>query len=412
MKKTISAVLAFILISTLSGCESQTVSEESTVKTESSSTASSSTDSGTVSVDNPGELDKSYTIENLDLTNTEIIENTPNSGKWKKYTFKFPDLDKQSAARIVKMADAYGVTVSEDDVELMIFENGEDIFVPFSKYDNYNTDDPENFPFTTALVCNDDIFMEVQAPTGGMIELNNRKNLAKCVLGQRTDIKQVWRPSFSNAKHVAKIEKGDETATCILDGKTVKVADALRNAEKIVSENKKLFPALFSARTKNIDTYSYDNGNQSLTFDIGYSIDGVPLEDSPSLAIEDENGRSYKVYPVTVPAAMLTENSLDWIWFNVIDGTVPLTDEDCELVVSREKACEIVSKKLSQEYKFNVKDIQLMYAAQRVGDGIHSLIEPKWRFSLTGITGQKYSSLYIYVSAIDGDVQISQMMRS
>lgn len=109
---------------------------------------------------------------------------------------------------------------------------------------------------------------------------------------------------------------------------------------------------------------------------------------------------------------MLTENSLDWIWFNVIDGTVPLTDEDCELVVSREKACEIVSKKLSQEYKFNVKDIQLMYAAQRVGDGIHSLIEPKWRFSLTGITGQKYSSLYIYVSAIDGDVQISQMMRS
>ena len=54
MKKTISAVLAFILISTLAGCESQTVSEESTVKTESSATASSSTDSGTVSVDNPG----------------------------------------------------------------------------------------------------------------------------------------------------------------------------------------------------------------------------------------------------------------------------------------------------------------------------------------------------------------------
>lgn len=206
------------------------------------------------------------------------------------------------------------------------------------------------------------------------------------------------------------VEPNNENATCILDGKTVKVADAIKNAENYILENHVLFPESFGAKVKFADIYSYENtDNQSLSLRFEHTINGVVLEASPLSPIEDENGNTYKVRETPVQCAMLTENTIDWAWIST-DGLTPMTSEECTLEISRDKACEIVSQKLSQEYTFKVEEIQLMYAAGIVGDGKNSYIEPMWRFYITGIEAQEYGRLYVYVSALDGEVNMAQVM--
>lgn len=406
MKKTLSAILAFIFIAALSGCDSSKTSiSESLNSTESKS-------SETV---NPGITESDYKIENLVFDNTKIIENAPNNGKWEKISYKFPRLCKESADRLVKMAEGYGIeNVSKDDMEMRLYEEyeigRESDLVSFSEFDNFPTEVyDENFPFVNLLYCTDDFYAEVQAATGGMIELDYRKNI-NSTIGTNYDKnkKGPVRPQFDSIKEV-RVENNDETTTCILNGKTVKVADAIKNAEKIVAENDILFPKMFGARATNITIFTYENGNQSLRFDFEYLIDGVVLDGAMSISIEDENGERYDQHPIPVQCAMFTENSIDWIWFPVIDGSVSLTREECELSVSRDQAAEIVSKKLTQDCKYEVREIQLMYAAQRAEEGA-SYIEPKWRFYLTGIKAQEYGMLYVYVSAVDGSIQISRVM--
>lgn len=385
MKKIISAFTALLFITTLSGCVSSNVD-----------------------------------IKNLDLTNTKIIENTPDSGQWQKLTYEYPRLEKQSADRMVKMAEGYGVSIDADGIKMRLNENedgrefGE--FAPLSEFDEYMPDNlnEENYPFACMLYCSDDFYIEVQVATGGMVELDNRKNI-KSVLGCEIDYDAPWRPGFGG-KVNASVDINDETATVVLDGKTVKVADAIKNAEKIVAENDTLFPKSFGAKVTDVTPYSYENGNQSLRLEFEYIIDGVILDGAPSYGIKDENGNKYKQHPIVVQCVMVTENTIDWIWFPVIDGATEFTSEDCEIAITRDRACEIVSEKLSQEYKFNVEEIQLMYAARRMESGKYSwepensLVEPVWRFYITGIKSQEYSALYVYVSAVDGEVQMSQVM--
>lgn len=391
MKKTISALFALLTVTTLSGCGS-TNENVSTIEQSSSN----------------------YKIENLDLTNTKIIENTPISGKWQKLTFDYPKINKQSADRMVKMAAGYGVSIDKDDIKLRLYEMEKE-FAPLSEFDEYipdNLDEEKNYPFVCMLYCSDDFYIEVQTATGGMVELDNRKSI-KSVLDCKIDYEAPWRPSFGGKQN----DSADINDEVVLDGKTLKVADAIKNAEKFVAENDVLFPKSFGAKVTDVDIFTYENGNQSLALNFEYIIDGVTLEGAPSYSIEDENGNNYKQHPVLVQCAMLTENTIDWIWFPVIEGATEFTSEDCDISVSREQACEIVSKKLSQEYKFNVEEIQLMYAARRMENGKYSwepaksIIEPVWRFHLTGIKSQEYSALYVYVSAVDGEVQISQVMR-
>ena len=404
MKKTLSAILAFIFISTLSGCDSSKTGESESLN----STGNTSSESV-----NPGIPESNYKIENLVMDNTEIIEKAPNNGKWEKISFDFPRLCKESADRLVNMAKGYGIDgVNKDEMQMRLYEKyrleRKSEIAPFSDFDEFPTDVyDKSFPFKTLFYQTDDFFAEVQAETGGMIELDYRKNVDS-VLGNKFENDAPWRPSFGSTKEV-RVEDNDETTTCVLNGKTVKVADAIKNAEKIITENDILFPKMFSARARDISVLTYENGNQSVMFNFEYLIEGIPLEGAMSIAIEDENGNEYEQYPVIVQCDMLTENSIDWIWFPVIDGSVALTREECKLAVSREQATEIVSKKLSQDSKYEVREIQLMYAAQRAGEG-KSYVEPKWRFYLTGIKAQEYGMLYVYVSAVDGSIQISRVM--
>lgn len=388
MKKTISTFLALIIITTLSGCNSSN--------------------------------DKGGKLDNLDYENAEIIENTPESGKWQKLSFEFQHLNKNSPDKMVKFAASYGENLKTDDIKFVVFneENGENQFIPQSEYDDYVKDMTKyaDYPFSSAIYNSGDFYMEVQAYTGGMVELDNRKNVNAILEPGFNSEVGTWRPSFFSKKTTS-VDLSDENAVCVLGGKTVKIADAIKNAENFVLENNILFPENFGAKVTNVELFTYENGNQSLSMLFEYTIDGVVLDGSPSYAIEDEDGNRYKTFPSTVQIAMLTENTLDWIWFPAIDGGTEFTSEDCEIEISRERACELASQKLSREYRFNVKEIQLMYMARQTGggklytDASYARIEPMWRFHITDIKTQEYSELYVYVSAIDGEVQISEVMK-
>ncbi len=400
MKKLIATFLALLTIAMLSGCsssEQQSGDNLSNDKTES----------------------LGYRIENLDYENAKVIENTPENGKWQKMLFDFPVLTEHSADRIVEFAANYGAgEIDKNDIMLWLGVEGEGEFAPLSDYYKYlpkdylSDKDFVDFPYIGMQYCTDDIYIEVQMVTGGLVELDNRKNV-NSILDLDIHYQAAWRPSF-NTKNETSVDLNDENATCVLNGKTVKIVDAIKNAEKYVLENDALFQKSFGAKVTDATLYTYENGNQSLMLHFEYTIDGALLDGAPSVAIDDENGISYKVYPVMVQCGMLTENTLDWIWFPPIDGGTELTSEDCELTISREKACELVSQKLSQEYKFHVEEIQLMYVAERAETGKYSwepsksCIEPMWRFYITGIEAQEYHALYVYVSALDGEVQVAE----
>lgn len=351
-------------------------------------------------------------IDNLDLKNTNIIEGAPTTGKWQKVTFDFPYLTEQSADRLVQFAENYGLKIDKEDILLNYAGDDEWLDIPLSEYKEYYdkaiAEDPESSPFQCMHYISDDIYIEIQAPTGGLVELDNRKNV-NSVLNADFHGTAPWRPYFGK-KSEQTIDLDDESTTCVLNGKTLKVADAVKNAEKYILENDKLFPKEFGAKVQSISLFSYDSSdNQGLMMNFEYTIDGVTLAGAPSVSIDDENGNSYRCYPVMVECGMLTENTIDWIWLPAVDGATQYTSEDCEIAISREKACETVSQKLSREYKFNVDEIQLMYAAYRVESG-GSRIEPMWRFYITDIKAQEYSRLYVYVSAVDGTVQMARVM--
>ena len=293
MKKIISAILALVLAAALSGCEASKENDSS---------------SGSESTDNSGStgesvssvtIDSDYVIKNLNLENAKIIENKPESGKWERITYNYPSLNKQSADRLIKMAGAYGVNISKDDVKLTMRgefdpETGDLNNVPFSNYNKYPTDVSfEDYPFETAMFHSDDFFIEIQYPTGGCVELDNRKNVNSIANGN-ADYSAPWRPSFKSIER-EEFTEYDENRTCVLNGKTVKIADALKYAEKYASENDVLFPKLFSAASVMEGTFTYENGNQSILFKLKFNYDGVPIEGFGIYSLEDENGKSYGV---------------------------------------------------------------------------------------------------------------------
>lgn len=409
MKKIIASILALVLAAALSGCESSKVNSDSS---ENISTNNSESTSGNYS---SVKIDENYEIRNLNLENAKIIINEPESGKWKKATYPFPSLTKESSDRIIKISEAYGVNnIKKDDLKMRveISDEPDGGLVPFSTWDNYKTDVAYvDFPFITMQYYDGDYYIEVQYETGGNVELDNRKSINSIVYtNKKFDYSAPWRPSFGSTNEEVIDNKYDENKTCVLNGKTVKIADAVKNAEKYASKNGFLFPKLFSCNAYVESIYSYENGNQSLRLTLGYIYDGVPIESESTYNMKDENDKYYNVISTKTRCAMLTENTIDWIWTSKIDGATEFTFEDCDISVSREDACQIVSKMLSQEYNFDISEIQLMYAPRNYGFLDYGTIEPTWRFAITGINAPGYNNIYAYVSAINGELNLAQRL--
>lgn len=355
-----------------------------------------------------------YKIENLDYENANVIEDTPISGKWQRMTYKAAGMDENSADRMAKIAmAAYGVTINEDDILLRMWKEDStfDVYkklseVDMSKYDDLQYTDSNEVPYNSMFYSSDDIYIEIMLPGDGRVELDNRKAVNDFLGTEWWYTTGSWRPSYdiTGDEYVVPsehyVDTSDETSTCVLDGKTVKVADAVRNAQKIISESD-VFPKGFDTKVRDITLYTYENGKQSLQITFMYTYDGVTFKSGPSHEF-DEGRTVNNAPPHHFSCGMLTENTIDWIWFDELDGATAFTKKDCEVTVSREDALKLVSQRLSQNDTFSVEEIQLQYVSRRVDGGRSFISEPTWQFYITGKTDR----LYAYVSAVDGTTNI------
>lgn len=355
------------------------------------------------------ERPEDYKIENLDYANAVVTENVPISGQWRRLMYKNLRFGEKSADKLVKIAADYGVTIDKNDIMLGTVKYTIDT-KPLSETDLAQYDHlmhTADYPFDGMFYCSDDLYIETTPHIGNWIELNNNKNLSS-VLGIENKDFGPWRPGIGPGIGVASeqyVDPNDETATCVLDGKTVKVADALRNALKIISESD-VFPKGFDTEVRNnIGLYTYENGNQALWIDITYTLDGVTYM-SPSPHYIDVSRDIDRDYSVHFHCGMLTENTIDWIWSTDFDGETEVMSRDCEINISREDALKLVSFKLDRDDMFTVSEIQLVYADRRVSGGNALCIEPTWMFCLSNNDSPKQEKQYAYVSAVDGTVQI------
>ena len=354
-----------------------------------------------------------YNVENLDCENAVVVESAPISGQWRKMTFENPGINENSADRMEKIAEAYGAAVNKDDILLRMWkedstfdENKPLSEVNLSKYDDLQYTDRDKVPYNSMFYSSEDLFIEIDEPGHGFIIMDNRKAVNN-FLGRETDPTGAWYPSsdFTSGSHVEpsyySVEPNDETATCVLDGKTVKVADAVRNAQNLISEYDALFPKGLDTTVRSVTVFTYANGSQSLKLNIVYTFDGVPFTSAPSHEFK-ENRDSNRAFSFHYDCVMLTENTIDMIWFDEIDGATEFKKEGCDIAVSREDAIKLASQALSKNETFNVEEILLQYVSRRVDGGRSYVSEPTWQFCITGGSDE----LYVYVSAVDGTVNI------
>lgn len=340
-----------------------------------------------------------YRIENLDFNKTTIIENTPNSGQWKRLSYETRVSGEKYADKLVKVASDYGVTIDKNDIMVA------NIYQDYSDIRSLNEVDLSQYTFDIMFYNSDDLYIETIPSCMNWIELNNKKNI-KSALGIDMDNERygTWRPN-SDSTSKRYVDPNNENATCVLDGKTIKVADAVRNAQKIISESD-VFPKGLDPEVKEkILVYTYENGNQGLWIEFTYTLDGVSFM-SPSDQRIDGSKVSDQAYSVHFFCGMLTENTLDWIWQYIFDGATEYTSEECEVNISLNDALKLVSTELDRDDMFIVREIQLVYADRFTNYGNTLCIEPTWMIWLSYNEETKTERLYAYVSAVDGKIGI------
>ena len=356
-----------------------------------------------------------YEIKNLDYSNALVIENVPRSGQWKKLSYERTPFGEQSADKLVKMAADYGVAINKDDIMVRRRRNNLFDIIPlaeadFDKYEDLLYDDDiysPAYPYFLMYYASDELHIETIPSVIDNIEINNNKNLTSILELELAEY-SVWKPGNGNAVVVVfedVVDPDDEDKTCVLNGKTVKVADAVRNAQKIISESDVFLEGFDTEMNSKIWLYTYENGNQALELRFTYTLDGVSYMSPPDHEF-DLNRTSNQAYSVHFFCGMLTENSLDWICQSGIDGSAEFTTEECEINVSQEDALKLVSQNMAQDDTFIVREIQLVYANRLTDGGNKMNIEPTWMIYLANDEKWDSTRWYAYVSAVDGKTNV------
>lgn len=361
------------------------------------------------------EMLQNYEITNLDYSNAVITENTPASGQWRRLSYEIPGIDENSPERMAKIAEAYGATINKDDIMARMMWNKwthQPYYIanePFSQvyspeYDElqFTSDVHDKVPYNSIYYLSNDIYIEIAEPGYGWIELDNRGFL-NSYFDWNVSYGGVWRTNF-NGKPIHYVAPDDAEETVILNGKTVKIADAVKNAQKYFSENTALFPQVFDAEISGLTVYNYENGNQGLELIFRYYYDGMPYQPTPV----DELEKNYSTHKAGVYAflcGMLNEDTIDWIWFKTFDGATEFSIEDCEVSVSQEDALKLVSMRLDPNETMLVREIQLLYGERRTNGGRTALAEPTWMIVLAENEIWDANKTIAYVSAVDGSVR-------
>lgn len=352
-----------------------------------------------------------YEIKNLDRSKMRFFSaNTPNSGQWQRLSFEKTPFGEQSADILIKAAADYGVTIDKNDIMVQKRRIDRDV-IPLSEANFVEYNDllidafPVNYPYSGIFYNSEDFYIETIPSGGGWIELYNKKNIRDALEIELDNIYfGAWRPGMSS-KHYTEVDPTDESQTCVLNGKTVKVADAVRNAEKLIEESD-MFPKVFDKTVRSaVSRFEYANGCNALWLDITYTLDGVEYMSEFSRVL-DKSKAYDQAYSIHFYCGMLTENSIDWVWQYQINGEMEYTSENCDINVNREEALKLVSMELDQNDTFIAREMKLVYADRLTDGGNTICIEPTWLIWFSNNESWKTERIYAYVSAVDGKVQL------
>ncbi|MGN0700032.1 MAG: hypothetical protein ACI4J8_03435, partial [Oscillospiraceae bacterium] len=241
----------------------------------------------------------------------------------------------------------------------------------------------------------------------GSVEMYSPKTLLQ-TLGIECQSSWSWKPEiYGNSHHRVDIDR--EADVCVLAGKEVRVKDAAENALRLFNDGQlsAILPAGYKVEPLSAEVYDFgESENQCLRLVFQFTYDGIPVEGGSVSAVSLKNvssegvGQAVCEYPIC--AAMLTENSIDWLRLapaNLCDNWFKV--EEFPININYEKACTILSNILSDEQVFDVEEARLMYAVTaNSADGYNTdsyEIKPKWRFHLVGIKAQEFAELYVYI---------------
>lgn len=386
MKKILSAALAIFLLAALSGCG------KSSEKT-----------SGT------GFSDTGYTIKNLDFENAEIIENTPDSGKWYTIRFEHKRITKDSYDNLRDAAGYFGVSVLEKERILCSVNYSQDVPNEDIVYSEMKDED---FALTTYIrYISDDIYIDYNI--ANKFEMYNRKALREI---RNEDYEKLWswKPGFTGESTVKRFDlskSADISDTYVLNGKQTAIADALKYAEGELNGGKmaRMTSKLFTYMPVSAEVLRLSNDENAYMFDFQLNYDNVPFDASD--AVGDPELDDNDIFSNVFSLCMFTPETIDWLWGCPLCFEAPTVQEECTIAVDFDKACKIVSEKLSQETVFKIEKAELIYYSRavyndsEVAPSTEYIVEPTWQFSFSSGV-QEYGKLCVNVNAVTGEMNM------
>ena len=342
---------------------------------------------------------------NLDLNNTNVIINTPESGEWHKLYFKYPGISADTFFTIQETAKEYcNSAIDQENIYCDVWLN-----------DNENTDikyndmTDEDYISTLYMRCIDsNFYMDVNP--ANKIEIYDRKAV-KDILNIDFNEAWSWRPYFSGSLS----ERYDLTSgnviedQYILNGKDVSVQDALAYALGYLNGNNptNICSDICTYTPIKAEVYKFSENSYGYYFTFGLNYDNIPVDSSQGADLEN-----YRMVSNTMKLLMLTDTSVDWIWTCALNSDIPSSTEICDVTIDYGKACSIISDFLSKEHIFKIKEAELLYCMREVADetsflGVSGVtLEPMWQFTVTDIGIQEYSIIYLNVNACTGEVYV------
>lgn len=346
-------------------------------------------------------------LQNLDLSETVIIENTPENGVWENLKYNRDEtISPQTKDTVQKIVNGFFPELAFDEKNVVIRTSKDDIGCNIA----YASAEEEDYLNATQMrYIGDEIYLELAG--SNMFEMYNRKTVLDSI-GKEWTGKAMWRPYFSGTvKKESKItSETDLSETYPLCGNEVSIAEALDFAQKTMESGTIPYICAEGCKTQpiNVEIFKFDETHYGYNFKFQLTYNNVPIDASKAAGYSNEDLTDIKGYicQTYIELFTFTGDTIDWIWTTPLSGEC-VEKEECDKLITYEEACAILSKELSPDFVFDVESAELNYSLKivRQGENSGNYIIPTWRFRVIDLSGfNDFSVLYIYINAETKDL--------
>lgn len=340
-------------------------------------------------------------LKNLDLSDTIVTENVPESGAWESLRFEQVELTSSSKDKLEQIVNGFCPALAFDHNKVMIKSlMNDDVYdIPYAeaKGDEFSE-------MTMMRYLGDEIYIELY--DNDKFEMYNRKTVLDSI-GKEWTSEWMWRPHFSGTvkKQYEINTETDLSETYPLCGNYISIAEALSFAQNTIKEGKIPYICAAGCKTQpiSVEVFKFDETHYGYIFKIQIIYDNVPIDATKTASYANPEG---DICPISIDFFTFTGNTVDWIWTTPLNGE-SAEKEECSMLISYEEACTVLSEELSPDFIFEVESAELNYSLKIVqeGENAGNYIIPTWRFRVVDLSGfNDFSVLYIYIDAETKDL--------